>query len=165
MKLRSPAAWRNPQSVPLEPTPGLRINKVFVAKGPAEPTVGSAEPTIGSYGTDPKPGEKGGFGLYRLRGTDNRFQRNRSVLRRVKRLGPIWAPTPGLIYITKFKPGEAQARETKSPAAACKPLSRILKRGRGLVEPMKTWAGSRRAKRAPLLEWSIPFEPAPCQDK
>ena len=133
MKLRSPAAWRipqsvprNPQSVPLEHTPGLRINKVFVAKGPAEPTIGSAEPTIGSYGTDPKPGEKGGFGLYWLRGTDNRFQRNRSVLRQVKRLEQILVPTPGLIYITKFKPGEAQAGRAKPLAAANRPVSRIL---------------------------------------
>ena len=76
------------------------INKVFVAKGPAEPTVGSAEPTIGSYGTDPKPEEKGGFGLHRLRGTDTRFQRHRSVLRQVKRLEQILVPTPGLTYIT-----------------------------------------------------------------
>ena len=49
------------------------------------------------------------------RGTHSRLQRNRSILRRAKRLGRFWAPKPGFIYITKIKPGDPLRAE---PATA-----------------------------------------------
>ena len=97
-----------------------------------------ADPGSCSSGTDPKPPQPEGkldsaplsmigshnrfqrnrlqtWGIHEFKahtaaGTHNRFQWNRSHLRQAKRLGPFTAPTPGLFYIIKFKPGEPPLR-------------------------------------------------------
>ena len=121
-----------------------------------------ADPGSCSSGTDPKPPQPYGktsftplsmigshnrfqrnrpqtwgiheFEAYTAPGTHNRFQWNRSDLRQAKRLGPFTAPTPGLFYIIKFKPGEPP-RGPGAPRNHPHPASRTLQRGAGDLGP------------------------------